>query len=94
VSDIFRDYSFGGWLKSFRLKRDLTLRKAAVACKLDPGNYSKLERSELDPPRSKKKIDAIARKLKLDAVEHQLLISTAFAFHLGRLKNEFNEVLS
>jgi transcriptional regulator with XRE-family HTH domain len=88
MSDITRDYSFGGWLRSMRVQRDLTLRQAAKLLKLDPGNLSKLERSELSPPKSVKRIREICRVLNFQEGE-SILVSTAYQHHLSELKKDF-----
>jgi transcriptional regulator with XRE-family HTH domain len=90
MSDITRDYSFGGWIKWLRLEREWTLRAAAKRLGMDPGNLSKLERSELDPPRNAAKVDEICRKLK--AEDHApFLRSVALQHHIGALKQEFGQ---
>jgi len=89
MSDITRDYSFGGWLRYLRVKRALTLRHAATLLGMDAGNLSKLERSELDPPRSAKRIRYICKKLGVKESE-PILLSTAYQHHLSALKREFN----
>jgi transcriptional regulator with XRE-family HTH domain len=88
VSDIFRDYSFGGWLSNFRMEQGITLREMAIKLGMDAGNLSKLERSELPPPKKAKRIVEICVALgKPDAVE--LLKSIAFQHHLSMLQKEF-----
>ena len=91
MSDISRDYSFGGWLRYARVRREITLRKAAAALGIDPGNLSKLERSELNPPRSGAKIEEFSQKLGFDSVTTDILKSTAFSFHIGQFKKEFDQ---
>jgi transcriptional regulator with XRE-family HTH domain len=89
VSDITKDYSFGGWLRAFRLKREITLRDMCRIIGWDAGNYSKLERSELSPPRTKNDIERIVAPLKLEQSEFEMLLSTAFSFHVGQLRKNF-----
>src|SRR5690242_13068111 len=64
MSDIFRDYSFGGWIRHTRLEKRITLRDAAKAMGMHPGNLSKLERSELPPPKSATKVDEICNAIE------------------------------
>lgn len=90
MSDITADYSFGGFLRRMRLRQELTLREAAKKLGMDAGNLSKLERSELDPPRSAKRIEQICRKLGIEDGTG-LLKSLAFQHHLGILKSEFEK---
>jgi len=87
VSDITRDYSFGGWLKHFRIEKELTLRKCGELLKMDFGNLSKLERSELDPPCDFKAVEKLVKPLKPESVE--FMASLAFSFHVGKLKQKF-----
>jgi transcriptional regulator with XRE-family HTH domain len=87
MSDIFRDMSFGGVLRSMRVEAGITLRKASELVGMDAGNYSKLETSKLLPPHSRQSIDYICGKLGIEATE--FLIGQAFAFHLGVLHSEF-----
>lgn len=88
MSDIVRDYSFGGWLRHRRLEIGMTLRISAKHCRMDAGNYSKLERSELDPPRNAKKIQQMCNRLGMIEMV-PLLLSLAFQHHLSILRNEF-----
>jgi len=94
MSDIFRDYSFGGWLRNLRCEKELTLRKAAQRLKCDVGNLSKLERSELDPPRSAKRVLEICKAYGLNETAQEILMSTAYQHHLGKLKQEFGTTTS
>lgn len=91
MSDIFRDYSFGGWLRSFRIKREWTLRTVSKKVGMDAGNYSKLETSRLPPPRSRKKLLALVAPLELVDTEIEMLLSSAFNYHLGQLRRAWDE---
>lgn len=88
MSDITKDYSFGGLVRSLRLKRGLTLRAGAKLLGMDPGNLSKLERSELDPPKSAKRISQICFILGAE-ISAELLVSTAFQHHFSIFKDRF-----
>lgn len=89
MSDITRDYSFGGWLKHLRHKKGLSLAAAANSIGMNNGNLSKLERSELAPPTRARAIEKILEGL--DALDHlDLLKSIAFQHHLSKLKQEFD----
>lgn len=88
MSDIFRDYSFGGWLKSFRVEAKLTLREAARTLDMDAGNYCKLERSEIDPPKNRASIERLLKAL--NAEKHlDFMVSLAFQHHLACLRERF-----
>ena len=58
--------TFGEYVKQLRLNRRITLRAFAEAVNMDPGNYSKIERSRLDPPRDGSKLDQFRKALGLD----------------------------
>lgn len=88
MSDIFRDYSFGGWLRSWRQEAQLSLRTAAALLGVDAGNLSKIERNELPPPRSAKRIDEICKAYgKKEA--SRFLKSIAFQHYVAELRKEF-----
>ncbi len=89
MSDITRDYSFGGWLKEFRCRKGITLREAARILPMDSGNLSKLERGLLDPPKSAYGIKKICDDLGFGEFEYEMLLSTAWSFHVGKLKERF-----
>ena len=56
---------FGTFIKEARIKAGLTLRGFCRIMKADPGNWSKIERGILPPPKSKKVLKEIAATLKL-----------------------------
>src|SRR5713101_1542862 len=56
---------FGANLKKLRISIGLTLRAFCIKNGLDPGNYSRLERGLLAPPRSEEKLKEYARALGL-----------------------------
>jgi transcriptional regulator with XRE-family HTH domain len=90
MSDIFRDYSFGGWIRHARLEGDkpMTLRDFALKLGDSPGNVSRMENNETPPPRKAKKIEEICEALgKPDMAP--LLKSIAFQHHLSKLQDEF-----
>ena len=91
MSDIFGDYSFGGWLRHIRVESRITLRELGRRTgDIGASNLSKLERSELTPPRKAKKIDELCAALgKPERAE--FLKSLAFQHHLSDLIKEFNQ---
>lgn len=89
MSNIAQDYSFGGWLRTIRLSKGFTLRKAAQEMGMNAGNLSRLERSELNPPKSAYQIELICDALGCGD-EVKFLKSLAFQFHLAVLTKEFN----
>ncbi len=89
MGDITRDYSFGGWIREWRIESRFTLREAAHLLEMDFGNLSKMERSELDPPMDPSKIFRICEVYgKKDSFE--FIKSIAFSFHVGKLKERFS----
>lgn len=89
MSDIFADYSFGGWLKRFRAKRDMSMRQTAIKLGYDCGNFSKLERGILPPPKTYAAIKDICDVLEFNETELEMLVSTAYSFHLGKFNERF-----
>jgi transcriptional regulator with XRE-family HTH domain len=57
--------TFGAFIKDARINAGLTLRGFSKIMNADPGNWSKIERGLLPPPKSKKVLREIARTLKL-----------------------------
>ncbi|MCX6234622.1 MAG: helix-turn-helix transcriptional regulator [Bacteroidetes bacterium] len=57
--------SFGEFIKSLRIKNEITLREFCRQIKGDPSNWSKIERGKLPPPKSKKFLEEIAEIVKL-----------------------------
>jgi transcriptional regulator with XRE-family HTH domain len=57
--------TFGAFIKDARIKAGLTLRGFCRTMSVDPGNWSKIERGILPPPKSKKVLSKIASTLKL-----------------------------
>jgi transcriptional regulator with XRE-family HTH domain len=82
-----RDYSFGGWIRHLRIQNKITLREAAKLAGMDAGNLSKLERSELPPPKTASKVLELCYALNI--VETDFLKSLAFQHHLAELRKEF-----
>lgn len=89
MTDITQDRSFGGWLRYFRLKKSITLRKAALIVGMDSGNLSKLECSELEPPLVASRVRALCRKLGLGEVAEELLVSLAYQHRLAKFQEDF-----
>ena len=56
---------FGDFVKDLRRKKLLTLREFCRKTQIDAGNWSKIERGILPPPKSKAVLDEIARGLDL-----------------------------
>lgn len=54
---------FGNYFSNLRMSQGITLREFCRRTNFDPSNWSKIERSVIAPPRSKKTIESI-----LDAI--------------------------
>lgn len=89
MSDITKDYSFGGWLKQFRSKKGLSMRKASIIAGWDCGNFSKLERGILPPPRTYAGVKDMCDLFGFGELELEMLVSTAYSFHLGKFQERF-----
>ena len=57
--------SFGDYIKELRLRRRIGLRTFCELIDADPGNYSKIERGRLAPPRDPAKLEHYRRALKM-----------------------------
>lgn len=57
--------TFGTFIKDARLKAGLTLRGFCRVMSVDPGNWSKIERGILPPPKSQRVLSKIATTLKI-----------------------------
>ncbi|MFH0976400.1 MAG: hypothetical protein V1874_11520 [Spirochaetota bacterium] len=71
--------SFGFFVKDARVERGITLREFCRINKLDPSNWSKIERGVLPPPKSREVLNEIAKSLKLktDSEEYNTLFDLA-----------------
>lgn len=52
--------TFGAFIKGLRIKKQLTLREFCRLSKIDPSNWSKIERDMFPPPKSKGVLEEIA----------------------------------
>ncbi|HUT10196.1 MAG TPA: hypothetical protein VMY42_06845 [Thermoguttaceae bacterium] len=57
---------FAAMLKRIRIRRGMTLREFCLRNKLDPGNYSRVERGIYRPPQSKELLEKYAIALALE----------------------------
>jgi transcriptional regulator with XRE-family HTH domain len=71
--------NFGKYVKSLRIERSLTLREFCRITHLDPGNWSKIERGILSPPKSREDLNTVAEALALSegSDEHNTLFELA-----------------
>ncbi len=58
--------NFGKFIKELRTRKGVTLREFCRLAKLDPSNWSKVERGILPPPKSSKIIGDIASVLMIE----------------------------
>ena len=54
---------FGEFVHAARMKRSLTLREFCRTTGIDPGNWSKVERGFLAPPKTRPVLEEVARAL-------------------------------
>ena len=57
--------TFGGFVKSLRMKNSFTLREFCRVTNMDPSNWSKIERGIFPPPKSNQVLQEIAKVLNL-----------------------------
>jgi len=71
--------SFGELIKKIRIKNRISLREFCRCTRIDPGNWSRIERGVLQPPKSKEVLDEIADTLKLEkgSEEYHLMMDLA-----------------
>lgn len=89
MSDITKDYSFGGWLKHLRIERQITLRTMAEKIGIDAGNYSKIERSVLNPPEKRSMVIKLLKPLQLSESQVEFLCGLALESKLTRAREDF-----
>ena len=89
MSDIFRDYSFGGWLRTYRKEKKVGLREMARAIDKDASFYCKIEKSELNPPANRKTLEMLTKPLDLHKSQFEFLLSLAYQHHLSKLQERF-----
>ena len=56
---------FGGFFRTLRSKRRLSLREFCLVNGFDPANISRLERGLLPPPEAREKLEVYAKALRL-----------------------------
>lgn len=71
--------NFGEFVKARRIAKQITLRAFSEALGMDPSNYSRLERGQLQPPANPEKLVAFARLLTipLDSEEYREMVRLA-----------------
>lgn len=57
--------TFGGFVKSLRMRNSFTLREFCRVTNMDPSNWSKIERGIFPPPKSNQVLQEIAKVLNL-----------------------------
>ena len=62
--------TFGEYIRNLRIENNLTLREFCKSAKLDPSNWSKIERGIAPPPKSKIILHGIAEILHIDDTEY------------------------
>jgi len=83
--------TFGEFIKNLRIERRMTLREFCRSAKLDPSNWSRIERGLAPPPKSKV-VQGIAEMLNVEegSEEYHTLFDLAAIGHIptGLLSDE------
>jgi len=76
--------TFGEFIRDLRIEKKLTLRKFCRMAKLDPSNWSRIERGLAPPPKSKIVLLGIAKILKIEegSEEYNTLFDLAAISHI------------
>ncbi|MCK4445563.1 MAG: helix-turn-helix domain-containing protein [Candidatus Marinimicrobia bacterium] len=76
--------TFGEFVKNLRNERRITLRGFCRSAGIDPGNWSKIERGLLPPPKSKEVIESVRKAigLKQNSEEYTTLRELAVIGHV------------
>ncbi|MHB1458873.1 MAG: helix-turn-helix domain-containing protein, partial [Armatimonadota bacterium] len=71
--------TFGEFLKAHRTAKKITLRTFSEALGIDPSNYSRMERGQLQPPANENKLTNFARLLGIppDSSEYREMVRLA-----------------
>lgn len=71
--------SFGEFLKVHRIAKRITLRAFSEALGMDPSNYSRMERGQLQPPVNEGKLNNFARLLSIptNSMEYREMVRLA-----------------
>ncbi|HCL00460.1 MAG TPA: hypothetical protein DHW42_10210 [Candidatus Marinimicrobia bacterium] len=75
---------FGDLVKDIRVKKRMTLRTFCKLTQIDPGNWSKIERGILSPPKSREVLNQIACVLNIEknSDEYNALFDYAAIGHI------------
>ena len=76
--------TFGEFMRNLRIEKRLTLREFCRSAKLDPSNWSRIERGFAPPPKSKIVLQGIAKILKIEegSEEYNTLFDLAAISHI------------
>ena len=76
--------TFGEFIKNLRIDKRMTLREFCRLTKLDPSNWSRIERGLAPPPKSKSVLQGIAEilKIKEGSEEYLTLFDLAAISHI------------
>lgn len=87
--------TFGDYIKSLRISKEITLREFCKKAELDPSNWSKIERGILPPPKSTLVLDSIANVLNIPnkSEEYYVLFDLAAISHIPKELISDQEIL-
>jgi transcriptional regulator with XRE-family HTH domain len=76
--------TFGEYVKSLRMIKEITLREFCLRAEIDPSNWSKIERGVLPPIKGRQVIENISRALELkpNSDEYNTLFDLAIISHI------------
>jgi len=78
--------TFGEFVRNLRIEKGLTLREFCRSAKLDPSNWSKIERGLASPPKSKLVLKGISEILNIEegTEEYNTLFDLAAISHIPK----------
>lgn len=83
-----RNHLFGDFVKNRRKELNLTLRSFCLEVGVDPGNFSKIERGILPPPKDRETLEKWAKVLQLEEPEKSREFHDLAAIGKGRIPED------
>ena len=77
------EQTFGELLKKFRVEAGLGMREMARCSYIDSSYYSKIEKGQLGPPATRKKIERIIAPLELSEQDTKKLLVLALKYQIA-----------
>jgi transcriptional regulator with XRE-family HTH domain len=88
--------TLGIFIKDVRIKKEISLREFCRKTMQDPSNWSKIERGQIHPPRSKEILEKIAETLTLEpgSEEYNTLFDLALITFIPRELVKDEEIIN